>query len=122
MPAGAATTSAALRLRAIFTRNAMPATATIRPSIAPKNNAFFQATGFCCGGGVRPLGGLKGGGPTGGVGGTACGPVDGKALVGKIGGGENWLEEMGVGGGVGGTKACIGGGVAKGGGVGGATT
>jgi hypothetical protein len=89
MPAGAATTSAALRLRAIFTRNAMPATATIRPSIAPKNNAFFQATGFCCGGGVRPLGGLKGGGPTGGVGGTACGPVDGKALVGKIGGGEN---------------------------------
>src|SRR5580658_9111759 len=81
IPAGVAAASAALlRLRAMLTRNAMPATATINPRIAPNTNAFFHATGFSaagfcaggCGGGVRPLTGLMGGGPTGGVGGTAC--------------------------------------------------
>jgi hypothetical protein len=62
-----------------------------------------------------------GGGPTGGiggVGGTACGPVCGNALVGKVGGGENWSEEIGTGAvGMGGGVA-IGGGGASGGGPG----
>src|SRR5271157_3657703 len=100
----------------------MPATATSNPRIAPKMSAFFQATGFCacggatalCGGGVWPE---MGGGPTGGiggVGGTACGPVCGNALVGNVGGGENWPDGSGVGGGAGVVIAGMGGGVAIG--------
>ena len=68
--------------------------------MAPNNSAFFHATGFWtgfgaggCFGPVIPLGGFIGGGPTGGVGGTAWGPVDGKPPVGRVGGGENWPEE-----------------------------
>jgi len=71
----------------------MPPTATSNPRIAPNINALFHTTGFFagggCGGGVTPLGGLIGGGPTGGVGGMACGPVEGNALVGRLGGGAN---------------------------------
>jgi len=47
----------------------------------------------------------------GGCGGTACGPVAGKALVGRLGGDENW-PEMGL---RGGAALGIGGGVGKGG-------
>ena len=56
------------------------------------------------------------------MGGIDCGPVEGNALVGKEGGDVNWPDEIGVGGGVGGTTAGIGGGVAMGGGAGGAAT